>query len=270
MIITCRRYGGLGNQMFQIATTVAYAKRYCIDYYIPRVISCPPGTGKEPVYFPKLKGGDYELEHIINPNRLALYSENADQSYNEIPRLDVADLFNMKCENVILLSGHFQSEKYFADQREKILEIFSAPRTTTCQRVSIHVRRGDYLTLPGSWPAVSKEYLCSAINFFRERNKRNFFVFSDDMMWCYENLNDREFPDCNFRYSDSKYRSPESDLKWMASCDHNIIANSTFSWWGAWLNPNPDKIVIAPKRWIGHELAHLDLKDLLPESWIKL
>jgi len=88
------------------------------------------------------------------------------------------------------------------------------------------------------------------------------------MDWCKENINKKKYPSCKFEYS--KGKTEVDDLRLMSCCEHNIIANSTFSWWGAWMNQNKNKIVVAPKVWFGAENFHLKTNDIVPETWIRM
>jgi hypothetical protein len=179
-----------------------------------------------------------------------------------------------KINGNIKLVGHFQSEKYFIEHRDKILELFEIDNTTktylsekygdiinqdTC---SIHIRRGDYLGLPNYHPTQSIEYYKESIQIIGE--EKHFLVFSDDIEWCKENfgfLINKTFISDNKDYE---------DLYLMSMCKNNIIANSTFSWWGAWLNNNENKQVIIPSKWFGVSNSHLNTNDLYCDKWIKL
>lgn len=181
----------------------------------------------------------------------------------------------------VCLRGYWQSERYFEDVSDLIRAelTFRASATgrnaetleeiAACSSVSLHVRRGDYLTDPAVYAmhgVCSVDYYHRAVGCIRDRvSNPIFYLFSDDPEWVRENLDlgdpvrlvDQNGVDAGFE-----------DLRLMSRCAHHIIANSTFSWWGAWLNPNPDKIVVAPKRWFAED--SLDTSDLLPASWVKL
>jgi hypothetical protein len=172
------------------------------------------------------------------------------------------------------LSGYFQTEEYFKKCREEILEIFTFKEEYVKEAkfflekihslsigkdiVSLHVRRGDYTLYPNHHPVCSVEYYQSAIEKFDLKNSL-FLVFSDDIEWC-----KKEFSGNNFIFSDTK--NPYVDLAIMTMCDHHIIANSSFSWWGAWLNPSEDKIVVAPSRWFGPAM-NKDTSEIYCEGW---
>jgi hypothetical protein len=181
----------------------------------------------------------------------------------------------------IYLHGYWPSEKYFtsiADSIRSELTVKSpltgrdkeiAEQITSCDSVSVHIRRADYL--PNTYTEQLLEtcsleyYLCSVERIARNVNKPHFFVFTDDKEWACENFQlpypitfvDHNGPDKNYE-----------DMRLMSLCKHNIIANSTFSWWGAWLNKNPYKMVFAPNKWFT-EKARSSSKDLIPDSWIR-
>ena len=171
-----------------------------------------------------------------------------------------------------MLHGFFQSEKYFHHNRKKILEYFKPTLEIKNQLMdkcndllsgktcSVHVRRGDYLKFPKEHPTLQPEYYYNSFNEFDDDT--TFLMFSDDIEWCKENIKGY-----NIHYIDESLDFLNIYL--MSLCDNNIIANSSFSWWGAWLNENPEKKVIAPKIWFG-ENKKLETKDIIPESWIKL
>tara|TARA_B100000745_G_scaffold273961_1_gene202680 strand:+ start:20373 stop:21290 length:918 start_codon:yes stop_codon:yes gene_type:complete len=178
------------------------------------------------------------------------------------------------------LDGYWQSPKYFEDIRNVLLEDFqlTAPLSKTvvsyCAKidhgtsVSVHIRRGDYVKNPRvlkEFGICSKTYYQKAVSYIQEHvTEPSFFIFSDDIAWVKENI---PLPD-NTKYVSNPALSAEEELILMSRCSHNIIANSTFSWWGAWLNQNREKIVIAPTPWFNKN-NHL-FKDLIPDSWIQL
>ena len=178
----------------------------------------------------------------------------------------------------LYLDGYWQSPRYFENNRDVLLKDFTLkemPRTmetiknqmSECPSVSLHVRRGDYVTNP----RVGREFGMCSIDYYREAiaymqkhiDAPHFFVFSDDMAWAKQNL---PLEEEHTFVEDSALRTVD-DLVLMSACKHNIIANSTFSWWGAWLNTNPNKIVIAPKPWFDNSPYD---SSLLPHSWIHI
>jgi hypothetical protein len=234
-------YGHLGNELFQYAATKALS--------LHRGVDCA---------FPRNKPDLHQIFnlHALSEPVMAIPSSK----WFEEPHFHFAPEF-WDLPDWTLLSGYFQSEKYFAPYAEQIRQEFTFRDPVGWPRfkdwVSIHVRRGDYLTFPHHHPPCSVEYYRQAMAQFPGAH---FIVFSDDIEWCRANLagKDVEF---------SEGFSPDRDLQRMILCDHNIIANSSYSWWGAWLNPNPAKRVIFPRRWFGPAKAGWDTTDLCPESW---
>lgn len=178
------------------------------------------------------------------------------------------------------LVGYWQSEKYFFKVAEMIATDFTfklpmsarnlelAEQIKQTNAVSLHVRRGDYANNPvttATHGLCSLEYYHAAVCHIAGKVKYpHFFIFSDDAEWVKKNLR-VDFP-C--KYIDHN-RTTESynDMRLMSMCKHNIIANSSFSWWGAWLNENHEKIVIAPKKWF--TIDNIE-SDLIPKSWVKI
>ena len=180
----------------------------------------------------------------------------------------------------IVLYGRWQSERYFIDNADDVRNSFRFRRSLSGEAValaeqiqnsnsvSLHVRRGDYVNFERNTKLFGEtdiSYYKNAIAYIGERvDKPHFFVFSDDIAWCRENIK-IPFP---VKYLDEKTAGPKNafHLELMSLCKHNVITNSSFSWWGAWLNRNPKKIVIAPKRW------HIDAEqdDIVPDGWIRV
>lgn len=186
----------------------------------------------------------------------------------------------LKIRQPVYLNGYWQSEKYFDFLRSRLLEelLPAAPvspenaalaaEMRACESVSLHIRRGDYVANPEALKVHGvvplDYYRAAAAKMAAGLEKPRFFIFSDDMAWVRENL-DVGHP-LSFVGADRRNADYE-DLYLMSQCRHQIIANSSFSWWGAWLNRNPDKIVLAPKQWFA---APIDTRDLLPEGWTRL
>jgi hypothetical protein len=139
----------------------------------------------------------------------------------------------------------------------------------------LHVRKTDYLEKGDPHTSLGKDYYAAAIAKVREKCKdAKFFVFSDDPGWCRKEFPDFQVVDHNKpggRYFGSDMPGKEHEDIWLMSlCRHGVIANSSFSWWGAWLgDEQEDRVVVAPRQWFGPKLAHLDTKDLVPERWTK-
>jgi len=250
-MISIDLWGGLGNQLFQIASTYGHALRHNLNCGFDITQTYLPLQGRKAIeyaknlYFslPKIKHGDYNLE-VWKAKRW---------EYDPIPPKDN-----------VLLNGYFQSPKPFDEYREKILELFLnddtrwgilnrlADRYSVELRdsVSVHMRRGDYAKFPDIHPIIEEKYYMEAVSTLRkEKNINCILVFSDDIAWCKQNFRSPEV-----RYMDGLHDYEAILL--MSLCDHNVIANSSFSWWGAYFNEKKDKIVYAPKRWCGPNAGH--------------
>lgn len=237
-MISCNLVGRMGNQMFQLAAAYAHALRHGFEF------RCPAKSHNEQLWPSRFRFG-----RLCHPGTvLSTYTEPT-HAYNPIPSID-----NLR------LNGYFQSEKYFKDYRKEVIEAFGFDNLASIDEVAVHVRRGDYVGFADHHPPVDNFYLELAMSYFPNKD---FMVFSDDLPWCRLNV---RHPRARFVDTGDDIK----DFKLMASCRHQIIANSTYSWWAAWINPNPDKIVIAPKNWFGPKNAHLDTKDILPENWLQI
>jgi hypothetical protein len=258
-VVSTRLMGGLGNIMFQIAAAYSVSLRdnkemICDtrDMMIPH----KPYTFYLDNIFRKVKFSD--SLSILNPIGECGFH------YCDIPKI----------QGNVKLVGHFQSEKYFINHKNELLDLFEIDektKTTLLEKYgevlnqdtcSIHVRRGDYLGLPNHHPTQPISYYQNAIKIIGE--EKHFLIFSDDIKWCEENFNflkNKTFVSGNLDYE---------DLYLMSMCKHNIIANSTFSWWGAWLNKNESKQVVIPSKWFGISNSHLNTNDLYCDKWIKL
>lgn len=245
-------YGHLGNQMFQYASLRGIANNLGHEFSVP-----PTGHRLFEVF-------NMTACTLREVNNIVMQSEtHAGFEFDQ-------ELFQ-SCKNYTDLYGYFQTEKYFKAIEESIREdfMFIDPDEACIKElreiaggkdvVSIHVRRGDYLGLSSFHPVMTEEYYRSAMSKF---DSAIFTVFSDDTDWC----RGQEF------FNDAIiYDAPDSTAMFtMSQCDHNIIANSSFSWWGAWLNRNPEKIIIAPKRWFGPSYIDYNVSDLYPDGWIKI
>lgn len=268
-MITTYLQGGLGNQMFQIAVTYAHAKKYNDRPVFNLNNSHTPHQGEN---ISKYKGKLFKLEHMDNIYDLCenVFSQ-PNYSYCEIPYQPNQQL-----------QGFFQSEKFFLDYKQEIIQIFKEGlidgyyfkwaeinqdlhklrKETNKPIVSIHIRRGDYLRFTDIHTPCSVGYYNEAMKIMIEKigDFHTYFV-SDDIEWCRKTFDGHS--------SFSKYTDEIDDLILMVNCDHNIIANSSFSWWGAYLNDNPNKIVIGPKKWFGPRGSQ-DQEDIIPSNWIKI
>jgi len=178
-------------------------------------------------------------------------------------------------------NGYWQTEKYFSSIRKELLDDFKpkqelsevskkiATKIIDSNSVSIHVRRGDYVSNAVNFKVhglCEADYYLRAIDCIAEKVKDPYlFVFSDEPSWFKENIKSN-FPVVFVEHN--QVENSYEDMILMSMCQHNIIANSSFSWWAAWLNQNENKIVIAPKKWMND--SPKNTKDVIPETWIKL
>jgi hypothetical protein len=181
------------------------------------------------------------------------------------------------------LDGYWQSEVYFKDWADQVLNTFEFPEFK-CKKnmdfakilskqensVAVHVRRGDYVRSPQDAKLFGKictaDYYKKAIAEIEKRIKApSYIVFSDEPQWAAENLN---LPETTVFVDWNNNGNGFRDMQLMSSCKHNIIANSSFSWWGAWLNQNPDKIIIAPARWTNDK--SIKTERIIPAEWIRI
>lgn len=189
------------------------------------------------------------------------------------------DILNLS--NGVYLDGYWQSEKYFAEIEDIIRKEFTVKTNQAGQNreladliasrdsVSLHIRRGDYVSNPETnkfHGTCDLDYYFRCVEHLTQKVKNpHFFIFSDEPEWAHKNLklpNQTTFVDHN--RTDKNYE----DMRLMSQCKHHIIANSAFSWWGAWLNQNPCKIVLAPKKWFNS--VDYNTNDLIPDGWLKI
>jgi len=252
-ISTCQLGGRLGNNIYQIANLLAYAKKYNTTYYIPQESrDCANGhisfniesTGSKPE-----TTNQYVEPHS---NFLSPFG-GTNPYYHEISYI----------ENINFI-GYFQSFKYFDWCRDYILEKFNFPYNKI-NKVSIHVRRGDCLSQPNAFPILPMNYYTNCIEYFNNLNHYDFIIFSDDIQWCRENFNSQKFLNCTFEFSENK--TDYEDFILMSSCEHNIIARSSFSFLAAWFNRNPDKIVLCDKDIHYFKTCNM---DMVPDYFVKI
>lgn len=292
MIIT-KLMGGLGNQLFEYA----FARTLSLKHNTELKVDASGLKTKE--LFQQGTVRELELNKMglniraANELELAIYNKGKigkgidlvllSTGKNKIYVRERSFEFDSKYLNApadCYLDGYWQSEKYFSSIRKELLKELSpkilSPDTRSVglrfeleNAVSIHVRRGDYISIPENkelYAECDAHYYRAAIAKMNELHTNcSFYVFSDEIEWFKNNVG--EMP--NVKYvSHNRGGDGYQDLYLMSLCKHNIIANSSFSWWGAWLNKNEKKTVIAPKNWFKNNLK--DTKDLIPDSWIKL
>jgi hypothetical protein len=268
--------GRLGNQMFQFSSAVGIGRKRGYEPLFP-VENCSMFSSNGPI--------DPKTGQTMNVKCDLLDCFDIPQSYfrpleeiKPVLRYSERD-FKFNPEVLSLpsntdLYGYFQDERYFKEFKDLILSVFKFKKEhegtalefiskidEKIQRVSLHVRRGDYTLYPNHHPVCSRDYYQSAMGKFNS-SETKFLIFSDDIEWC-----KGEFTGEEFVFVDSG--SPYSDLKIMTMCDHHIIANSSYSWWGAWLNMKENKRVIAPSSWFGPAIDK-DASEIYCEGWEKI
>ena len=287
-----KQVGGFGNQLFQVATTLAVSLSKNVSYGLPDWVG--NYIFRQPFSRLSKMRGFYlynshkffskpSIKNIYYPNRIFRQNGFDYKSLDHLP------------DNVDLL-GYFQSSKYFIKYEESVKNYYTL--NNECQIfidrlfknytkehsnvVSIHVRRGDYINMKDKYPFCGKKYYEKAMKLFDKDSL--FLLFSDDMEWCRSNLvrenivyvDTQDIKTPIDKYFQQGYRNNCNennqwvDLLLMSKSNHNIIANSSFSWWGSWLNKNPNKRVIAPKKWLGDsfKLRNIFQDDIYEDSWI--
>jgi glycosyl transferase family 11 len=294
-LVVARLIGGLGNQMFQYAAGRALALRHGaelkldvsgFDAYKRRryelgtlSINATVATDRDLAIFgadakPRWPLVDRVRRRVRMPGKVRALPVYREPHFHFDPA--IATL-----RPPVYLDGYWQSERYFSDyaatlRRELVAGVpFDPENATVAARidavtaVSLHVRRGDYVDDPKTsryHGTCSLDYYRRAVEHIAARvGSPHLFVFSDDAQWTRANLHvdvPTTFVDAN--PADRGFR----DMQLMSRCRHHVVANSSFSWWGAWLGPSTDKIVVAPKRWFNAGGA--DTRDLIPATWVRL
>lgn len=247
-------YGRAGNFYFQVAASIGLALKHGMEFTVNNVSS---HSFWNPVY----------LSHLANPNwNPNLPSVTIDEpcfNYTEIP-------FHESYRNMnVILNGYWQSPRYFSDYKNKIIELFAYPWALKPDTCSIQARFGDYLTIPGKHIVVDKIYLESAMHLVTEKTGiTKFKVFSDDLQHFKNNFGSIY----DFEYSTNN--DIEKDLIEISCCHSNINSSSTFAFWGAYLNRNPDKVVVTQRQWFKpnwkDDHGIVDTSDIIPNDWYKL
>ncbi len=279
--------GGLGNQMFQWAFGSALEKKTGVKVFF------------DMSFFEKKYARPYELNifnldikfiknlwlklklKIIWKLRKKLHNKKfLGLSFYSEPHFEFDEnLFKVKPNTYI--EGFFQSEKYFKDigteiradfqfknlpdeENQKLIE-----KIGTTNSISLHIRRCDYVKkkrYKNLYAKCTLDYYKRGVEYIEGKyNNPTLFIFSDDINWVMENLN---LPYESVYVSHNTGNKSYEDMRLMSLCKHNIIANSSFSWWGAWLNDNKEKIVIAPQKWFYDEKIFQE--DVIPQNWVKL
>lgn len=285
--VIIRLNGGLGNQMFQWAfakmvqeTTdmdvylnMSYFKHSYARPYQLNIFRLEPKFVES--FGTKLKLDIiWSLRAIVNGEKFLGYTLCSEKQFNFDPHI-------VKIKPNSYIEGFFQSELYFKwvenDLRNDFK--FDAPisnetkqiesRIRSTNSISLHIRRGDYVQkkrYKEVYAECTIEYYQRAVDYIAERYPEpSLFIFSDDIAWVRKNL---KIPYRSIYVSHNTGENSYEDMYLMSLCSHNIIANSSFSWWGAWLNNNKDKIVIAPEKWFNDD--KIIQTDVIPKEWIRL
>ena len=261
-LVTCKLYGGLGNQLFQIFATIAYS----IEHKLTFIFHYSHHLGKRQTYWHSL------LSSIIERT-----TENI--NFSDFLQIDQGTILG-KPETNIVLNGYFQSYLFFESHYKTIFNLLQIenkqkqikPRIIE-NRISLHFRRGDYKDLPDCHPILDIDYYVNALSYISMMDAEVTGVY----YYCEEE--DREeiekvVETLKLEFRKFSFERHKEDTDWeemisMSCCKHNIIANSSFSWWGAYFNPNQEKIVCYPACWFGPLISETT-ETMFPEKWIKI
>jgi hypothetical protein len=285
-MIVVKLQGGLGNQMFQYAAGRALSIKYNVPLFLDHSFIERNESSYGRFVTRKYALGIFNISAARFSNEIInhYFDSGIDKEVYFYPeRPGSYDPMFRKIEPAVYLDGFWQSHRYFVAAKRLIKLDFSVKeceviklnkqlieQLVTVNSVGIHVRRSDYIPPPG----VIQLYSTCAIEYYKEAINMllkwipdaKFFVFSDDIKWAEENL---KFSNISIRFIHNT-NADWLDLYFLSICKHNIIANSTFSWWAAWLNSNKNKKVIAPNQWFSIEPVAFKIDDLYPEEWIKI
>ncbi len=293
-MITTRLIGGLGNQMFQYATGRRLADHLQTDLLLDISGYANQREGDTPR---KYDLGCFSVRAELHgassspgassgrPAPIQLRRVLAKVGFggrNIIKQKGITfDQRVLTAPDGTYLSGYWQNERYFTGIRSQLLEDFSLTARLDptneamgelihqVTSVSLHVRRGDYVTNSVTnkfLGTTSLAYYAKAAEIVASMVERpHFFVFSDDPAWCQENLR-LDHPTSYVTHNTSEFAY--MDMWLMTQCQHHIVANSSFSWWGAWLNPSKEKIVVAPKQWFRKPGA--GTPEITPAEWLTI
>ena len=295
--------GGLGNQMFQYAFGKSLALKHGVELKLDISLLGDDGTAENPVvrYFDldvfNLKDAfatQQEIEKFnskSNPDIIDRLKHRVNKIVGKYPLvLQKNHEYNVRQINSIgrnaCIVGRWQSEDFFLEHAPEIRKVFSFdhfnPNEYTSEivsqmkrgiAVSVHVRRGDYMTHPvysKGLGCLDKQYYSDAVSLLNEKlsgkGKLNYYFISDDMDWCKANF--REVEGAVFVEQEKNKTGYLSDFWLLTHCKHSIISNSTFSWWGAWLGEKQDSIIIAPGNWAKD--SKFIPQNMIPERWKRL
>jgi hypothetical protein len=284
-MITCDLRGGLGNQLFEIFTTISYAIKAKISFKFLNIKSMGGGTCTErytfwETFLSNLK--PFLINSLTHPIHII---KEIGFSYNEL------SINEMKNKDTVIY-GYFQSYKYFqqhftsickligidimkSNLLEKLQTIYGINIIHEAKTISMHFRIGDYKNVPDFHPILNYEYYHQSLNKIQS-------IYPNDSFTVYYFCEDQDITDVSSKITVLKINFPNysfirgdnsladwEQMLFMSCCHHNIIANSSFSWWAAYFNNKGDRIVCYPSVWFG-ERANIDTRDLCPPEWIKI
>jgi hypothetical protein len=268
--------GGLGNQMFQYAFYLRIKKEHPISFFLFNIKNSQGahwGFELDNVFFidsTKQTSAFSKMERHCPLFNNAYYLVKQDNCFEYVPQICELNHF------FIQYDGYWQNAEYFKPIEQQVRSAFSFRKTRLndetkkikffidgTNSVSVHVRRGDYIQHSIDFGLCSKEYYENAISLMRKNIDNPFFyIFSDDIEWAKQNIKCDNSVYVDWNSSSESWQ----DMYLMSCCKHNIIANSSFSWWGAWLNNNVNKKVIAPSPWVNTFSEY----DFIPNNWIRI
>ena len=287
-MIVIQLEGRLGNQLFQIAFGYALSIKYNKRLYLSGDIN--------PVFTEQGNKAFHNVSfNILNLNQIEKFNKEATFLKYKLIKVGKYTIYNEKnilftpieltSKNPTLFKGFWQSEKYFANCTYQLRVLFSfmpildnlsrfyMNQISITNSVAIHVRRGDYVSVPEN---LAKHGICNLSYYVNAKKyvdniafQPTYFIFTDDFEWVSNNMK-IYFPKMVLVETNNSDLFCWRDMYLMSICKHQIIANSTFSWWGAWLNSNVNKVVVAPKQWFANEDLNNATLDLIPNNWIRL
>jgi hypothetical protein len=286
--MTCYLMGGLGNQLFQLFATISYAIKTQSKFIFTnaKTLGGNGNTMRYTYWETFLKRLKPFLREQMDYSRMEMIKESSFE-YNDL-YASLSSCIDRNTNHTILLFGYFQSYQYFQDNKDAILRMIgldsiktellkkmNVDETYWKTTVSLHFRIGDYKQLQDFHPIMKIEYYLKSLQKICEKTNQdtwNILYFCEE-----KDVDDvnraililkQQYTNCHFMKVNANLQDWEQ-MVLMSCCHHNIIANSTFSWWGAYLNTWEDKIVCYPSIWFGKKLNH-DTKDLCPEEWNKI
>lgn len=291
-MIVVKIQGGLGNQLFQFALALSlkainHEQKIAIDKTVYKTNNKKITDRENLIYafniedFSEATLKDFERKNAFFKMIDYLFNKNNCSIINESSKTLIPSVLN--CEPNTYLNGYWQSYKYFEKITSEIKKQFSLKNTLTTNSlkqkeiilakplsIGVHIRRGDYISKYANiYAHLSLDYYYKGINHIKKKlNKENVsvFVFSDEIEWCKQNFKSTD----DVFFIDDKANKPDyEDLFLMSYCGHNIIANSSYSWWAAWINSNADKIIVAPNNWYRVQEPQFN-ERIYPPTWTVL